>query len=77
MNGAKLKGIISDQGAFEKILFLCAKHMGAWLSVRGTTVTGVVLAATDFIYFNVLVTTLTLPISKKMKWLHANLFVIS
>ena len=35
----KLKGIIRDQGAFEKHLFLIAKHTSAWLSVRGATVT--------------------------------------
>ena len=42
----KLQESFSDQGAFKKRLFLRAKHMGAWLSVWGTTVTGTLLAAT-------------------------------
>ena len=44
----KLQEIVRDQGASEKRLFLRAKHTGAWLSVWGTTITGTVLAATDF-----------------------------
>ena len=34
--------------AFEKRLLLCAKHTSTWMSVRGTTVTGTVLAATEY-----------------------------
>ena len=63
-NYVKLKVIVSNQGAFEKRLFLCAKHMGSWLSIRGTTVTSIVLAAKKFCGFYVLVTTLILPIPK-------------
>ena len=51
--------------AFEKRLFLRAKHMYDWMSVWGTPVTGTVLTATEFCDFYVLVTTLTPPISKK------------
>ena len=59
MNDKKLHGIVSDQGAFEKRHLLRAKHMGAWLIIQGLTVTGTVLAATEFRDFYVLVTTLT------------------
>ena len=45
-NDVKLQGIVSDQGAYKKRFFLCAKHMGTWLSVWGITVTDTVLAAT-------------------------------
>ena len=48
VNDAKLQGIISNQDAFEKQLFLCAKHTGSWMSVQGTTETGTILAATEF-----------------------------
>ena len=46
-NYAKLQGIISDQGAFEKRLFLRTKHTDVLLSVRGATVTGTVPAAME------------------------------
>ena len=46
VNVMKLRGIVIDQGAFEKLLFLSAKHTGSCLSARGTMVTGTVLAAT-------------------------------
>ena len=46
VNGAKLQEIVRNQGAFEKRLFLRAKHTGSWLSIWGTTGTGTVLAAT-------------------------------
>ena len=46
MNDANLKVIVSYQVAFEKLLFLQCKHMGAWIIVRRITVTGTVLAAT-------------------------------
>ena len=48
VNDAKLQGIISNQDAFKKQLFLCAKHTGSWMSVQGTTETGTILAATEF-----------------------------
>ena len=45
-NDTKLRGIVNDQGNFEKRLFLCAKHTGSWTIIQGTMVTGTVLAAT-------------------------------
>ena len=58
-NDVKLQEIVSNQGAFEKRLFLRAKHMGAWLIVLGTTVTGTAFSATEFCGFCVIITTLT------------------
>ena len=55
---------MNDQGAFEKRLFLCVKHTGIWLSICRTTVTGTVLATTEFSDFYVLVTKLTPPTSE-------------
>ena len=63
-NDAKLQGVFSNQYAFEKRLILCAKHMGACLSIWGTTVTGIVIAATEFRDFYVLVTTFS-PLTSK------------
>ena len=40
VNDAKLWGIVSNQGAFEKRILLYTKHTGYYLSVRGTSVTG-------------------------------------
>ena len=45
-NDAKLPWIVSDQSAFEKRLFLNAKNMGVFMSVRGATVTGIVFTTT-------------------------------
>ena len=59
VNDTKLYGIVSDQGTFEKRLFLHAKHTGAWMSIRVATVTGTVISATEFCDFYVLVTMLT------------------
>ena len=50
-NDVKLQEIIGNQGASEKRLFLCAKHTGAWLSVRGATVTSNVLSKMEFLLF--------------------------
>ena len=47
-NDTKLWGIASDQSVFEKRLFLRAKHTGFWMSIWGITVTGTVIAATEF-----------------------------
>ena len=58
-NDVKLQGIVSGQGTFKKRLLLRAKLTESWMSVRDTTVTGTVLAATEFRYFYVLNTTLT------------------
>ena len=44
----KIKGLVRDLKGTEKRLILCAKNTGAWLSVRGTTVSGTVLSATEF-----------------------------
>ena len=46
-NNAKPQGIASNKGAFKKRPFLRAKNMGAWLSVRGTMITGKVLSAKE------------------------------
>ena len=48
MNDAKIQGIVSNQSAFEKLLFLCDKNTGPHMSVWVTTVTGTVLAAMEF-----------------------------
>ena len=63
-NDVKLQGIVSHQCTTKKRLLLGAKHTGAWLSVRGNTVTGTVIAATEFRDFYVLVIMLTPLISK-------------
>ena len=46
-NGAKIGGIINDQGNPEKRLFLRANHTGYWLILWGTTLIGTVLSATE------------------------------
>ena len=51
MNGVKLRWIINDKDNFDKRLFLRAKYTASWMSVRGATITGTVLAATDYCYF--------------------------
>ena len=58
-NDAKPRGIFSDQGAFKKRLFHRVKHTGAWTSIRGTMVTGTVIAVTESCDFHVIVITLT------------------
>ena len=63
-NAAKLREIIHDQVDFKKSLFLRVKHMGSWMSVWVTTVTGTLLAATEFRDFYVHFITLT-PITFK------------
>ena len=45
-NDVKLQEIVSDQGDFNKRLFLRAKHTGAWLSIQVTMVSITVLGAT-------------------------------
>ena len=47
-NDTKLRVIVNDQGFFEKRLSLHAKHTAYWMSVRGTALTGTVLATTEF-----------------------------
>ena len=43
-----LKSLVSDIKGTDNILLLRSKSTGAWLSVRGTTVSGTVLSATEF-----------------------------
>ena len=46
-----LKGLVSDLKGTYKRLLLRDKITGAWLSICGTTVSGIVLSATEFGYF--------------------------
>ena len=41
-----LKGLVSDLKGTDKRVLICAKTTGAWMSVRGNTVSGTVLSAT-------------------------------
>ena len=50
-NGAKLKGLAKDIKAIDNCLIIRAKNTVSWPTVRGTTVTGTVLAATEFCGF--------------------------
>ena len=50
-NEAKLKGIVREPEALDLRLIVRAKTTGSWMTVRGTTVTGTVLAATYFCDF--------------------------
>ena len=54
---SRLKGLVSDLKGTDKPLLLRAKIIGAWLSLRGSTVLGTVLSATEFWDFYVLVIT--------------------
>ena len=45
-NNAKLRGQVKNLESSDCHLILCAKQTSSWLTVRGTTVTGTVLAAT-------------------------------
>ena len=65
VNDVKLRGIISYQGAFEKLIFLCAEHMGSWMISQGAMVNSTVLVATGFCCFYVLVITLN-PLTFKI-----------
>ena len=47
-NETKLEGLVCDLKGTNICLILRAKNTGAWLSVRGTTVSGTVLSATEF-----------------------------
>ena len=46
INDAKLKELVADIERTDRRLILRAKNTGAWLNVRGTTLTGRVLSAT-------------------------------
>ena len=50
-NGAKLKGLVKYIKEFDRRLILRSKRRGSWLTLRGTMVTGIVLAATEFCGF--------------------------
>ena len=50
-NDTKSRRIINAQGNLDKRLFMRANHMGSWMSVQGTTVTGTLLTATQFCDF--------------------------
>ena len=47
----KHRGSVSDQGAFDKHIFLRAKHMCSWMIVPGTIVTGTVILKMEFYGF--------------------------
>ena len=47
-NDAKLEGLVRDIDTTVRSLILRAKITGAWLNVRGTTVTGTLFLAMDF-----------------------------
>ena len=51
VNDAKFKGLVEYIDGTDSYLILPAKNTGAWLNVRVTTVTGTVLAATEFFDF--------------------------
>ena len=46
VNEAKLKVLAKVIESLDLYLIICAKNTGSWLTVRGTTVTSTVLAAT-------------------------------
>ena len=48
---SKLKGLVSNLKSTDKQLLLRAKSIDAWMSVHGTTVSGIVLSATEFLDF--------------------------
>ena len=43
VNGEKIEVIVKNFEAFDRRLYLCAKHTGSCTTVRGTTVPGTVL----------------------------------
>ena len=48
---SRLKGLVRNIKGTDKCLLLRTKIIYAWLSIRGTTVSGTVLSATEFRYF--------------------------
>ena len=48
---SRLNGFVSNLQGTDKPLLLRVKSIVAWLSLRGTTVSGTVLSATEFWYF--------------------------
>ena len=47
-NVTKLGGIFKNLKELDRRLILHAKHTGFWMTVRGTTIAGVVLVDTEF-----------------------------
>ena len=45
---ANFKGIVNNLKETRRHIILCAKHIGSWPTIRGTTVTGTVLMSTEF-----------------------------
>ena len=64
-DGAKLWELVDNLKVTDFRLILRAKYTGSWMTVRSTTVTGTVLAHTDFRNFCAHVTTLPLITLKK------------
>ena len=54
---SSFKGLVSNLQCTDKSLLIRPKITGAWLSARGTTVSGTVLSATEFGVFYVLAIT--------------------
>ena len=48
---SRLKGLVKNLKVADKRLLLRSKRTGAWLSVCGTTMSGTVLSATEFLIF--------------------------
>ena len=51
VNDAKLKGLVADLDGTSHCMIVRSRNTGAWLNVRGTTVTGTVLLAMEFCEF--------------------------
>ena len=49
---SNLKGLVINIESTDKRLLIHAKITGAWLSIRGTTVSGAVVSATEFVVFS-------------------------
>ena len=50
-HGAKLKGLVKDLEALDRRLILSTKSTGSWMTIRGTIITGTLIAATEFCDF--------------------------
>ena len=55
VNDAKLKEIVTNLNGTDHCLILRTKNIGAWMNVRGTMVTGILLVAKTFRGFYVYV----------------------
>ena len=54
---SRRKGLVRNIQGTDNCLLLSSKITGAWMSVCGNTISGIVLSATEFRYFYVLATT--------------------